>query len=336
MEDKIAKNKSAVKARNMIKIFLFVILLSSSLNMVDASHRDVKLGIANIITNPSVIRPGDDFVEITTFIESSGVEDVKDIEAILSLPKGLEHSYSDNNRKWVGKLLVNESKQISFFVNIDEDAEPKEYDLDLTLNYENLDNKDYDDRISFPLFIKEKPNIEVVYTKGRGLAGSKIDLEVTLENTGTEDAEAVDVRIIKQSSQPFSFDLRSNYIGELKIRETEKAVFTIKIDKDAELKDHNLKLFIRAKGDSDEGDNNIYMFNENVVIGVNGRRVNPIVGLVVSVKEAATASIVLVFTVILLMVLLGLLMIFRRTKRKNKINKEETQFENLNYKKGKK
>ena len=77
------------------------------------------------------------------------------------------------------------------------------------------------------------------------------------------------------------------------------------------------------------------MFNENVVIGVNGRRVNPIVGLVVSVKEAATASIVLVFTVILLMVLLGLLMIFRRTKRKNKINKEETQFENLNYKKDK-
>jgi len=335
MKAKMPRNKSENKIKNIVGMFLFVILFLSTLSVVDARHRDVELGISNIITNPSVIRPGDDFVEITTFIESSGVEDVKDIEAILSLPKGFEHSYSDNNRKWVGKLLVNESKQISFFVNVDEDVEPREYEFDLTLNYEDLDNKDYDDRISFPLFIKEKPDIEVVYAKDRGLAGSKIDLEVTIENTGTEDAESVDVRIIKQSSQPFSFDLRSNYVGELKVGETGKAVFTIKIDKDAEQKEHNLKLLIRAKGDSDEGDNNIYMFNGRATIDVNGRKVNPIVGLVVGVKDAASASTVLVVTVLLLIVLLGLLLVFVKMNNKNKINKEETRFENLNYKKGK-
>src|SRR3989338_5631279 len=237
--------------------------------MLPVKREGVILGIANIVTSPAAVRPGDDFVEITTYIENSGSKSAKSIEAVLSLPDELDHSYSDNNRKWVGKLSPNESKQVSFFVNIDENADSKQYTLDLDLNYEDLDNNDYAKKLSFPLLVKERPNIEVVDVRGDGKAGSKITLEVTFKNTGTEDAESVDARIIKQSSQPFSFDLRSNYIGELQVGETGKAVFTIKIDKDAEQKGHNLKLLIRAKGDSDKGNNDIYTFNRRAIVNVN-------------------------------------------------------------------
>ena len=43
--------------------------------------------------------------------------------------------------------------------------------------------------------------------------------------------------------------------------------------------DHYLKLLIRAKGDSDKGDNDIYIFNRRATISVNGKETNFIVGL---------------------------------------------------------
>src|SRR3989338_3190386 len=277
-------------------------------------HEGIVLGITNIVTDPSAIRPGDDFVEVTTYIENSGSKSAKSIEAKLLIPDGLEHSYSDNNRKWVGMLSPNESKQLSFFINIDENADSEQYALDLDLNYEDLDNNDYTKKLSFPLLIKERPNIEVVDVKGDGKAGSKITLEVTLKNIGTEDAEAVDARIIKQSSQPFSFDLRSNYVGELKVGETVKAVFTINIDKEAEQKEHSLKLLIRAKGDSDKGNNDIYTFNRRAIVNVDGKKVNPVVGMVVGVQDNGTNKVVGI-GIILAIVVAGLV-IYKKAKSK--------------------
>ena len=143
----------------------------------------------------------------------------------------------------------------------------------------DLDNNKYTKKVIIPFLVKEKPIIDVVDVKGNGKAGSAINLEVYLKNTGTEDAEAVDARLITQSSQPFSFDSRSNYIGELKPGETGKAVFKVKIDKDAEFKEHFLKMLIRAKGDSDKGDENIYTFNRRAVIKVEGKAPNRLIGV---------------------------------------------------------
>ena len=181
----------------------------------------------------------------------------------------------------------------------------KKYDLNLAFNYMDLDDNKYSKKVAIPFLVKERPNIEVVDVKGEGKAGSKITLEVTLKNTGTEDAEAVDARLITQSSQPFSFDSRSNYIGELKPGETGKAVFKVKIDKDAEFKEHFLKMLIRAKGDSDKGDENIYTFNRRATINVNGKKTNPITGMFVGIG------------IVLAIVIIGLV-IFKIAKRKKK------------------
>ena len=138
----------------------------------------------------------------------------------------------------------------------------------------DMDNNKYTKKVTVPFLVKEKPLINVVEVKGDGKAGATIDLEVYLKNAGSEDAEAVDARLIKQSSQPFSLDLRSNYVGELKVGETAKAIFKVKINKDAEFKEHFLKMLIRAKGDSDKGDENIYIFNIRAAIKVEGKAPN--------------------------------------------------------------
>src|SRR3989344_4090212 len=108
--------------------------------MLPVKREGIVLGIANIVTSPAAVRPGDDFVEITTYIENAGNKNAKSIEALLTLPSGLEHSYTDNNRLWVGKLNANESKKATFFVNVDEDAASKKYELGLTFNYMDLDD----------------------------------------------------------------------------------------------------------------------------------------------------------------------------------------------------
>ena len=40
--------------------------------VLPVKHEGIVLGIANIVTEPSAVRPGDDFVEVTTYIENSG------------------------------------------------------------------------------------------------------------------------------------------------------------------------------------------------------------------------------------------------------------------------
>ena len=272
---------------------------------IDVKKEGVILGIANIVTVPSVVRPGDNYVELDTYIENSGNKNAKSVEAILNLPEKLKHSYTNNNRLWIGKLAANESKKATFFINIEEDAKPTKYNLDLEFNYMDLDDNKYTKKVIIPFLVKEKPVIDVVDVKGNGKAGSTVNLEVYLKNTGTEDAEAVDARLITQSSQPFSFDSRSNYIGELKPGETGKAVFKVKIDKDAEFKEHFLKMLIRAKGDSDKGDENIYTFNRRATINVNGKKTNPITGMFVGIG------------IVLAIVIIGLV-IFKIAKRKKK------------------
>ena len=246
---------------------------------IDVKKEGIILGIANIVTVPSAVRPGDNYVELDTYIENSGNKNSKSVEAMLNLPEKLKHSYTNNNRLWIGKLAANESKKATFFINIEEDAKPTKYNLDLEFNYMDLDDNKYTKKVIIPFLVKEKPVIDVVDVKGNGKAGSTVNLEVYLKNTGTEDAEAVDARLITQSSQPFSFDSRSNYIGELKPGETGKAVFKVKIDKDAEFKEHFLKMLIRAKGDSDKGDENIYPFNRRAAIKVEGKVPNKLIGI---------------------------------------------------------
>jgi len=282
---------------------------------INVKKEGIVISVANIATSPAAVRPGDDFVELTTYIENAGNKNAKSIEALLTLPSGLEHSYTDNNRLWVGKLNANESKEATFFINVDEDADSKKYDLELTFNYMDVDDNKYSKKVTIPFLVKERPNIEVVDVEGEGKAGSKITLEVTLKNTGTEDAEAVDARLIKQSSQPFSFDLRSNYVGELKVGETGKAVFMVKIDREAEKKIHNLKLLIRAKGDSDKGDNNIYTFNRRTTIDVNNKKTNLIAGMFVADSNGASKSVGI--GIALAIVIIGLLT-FKIVKRKKK------------------
>ena len=236
------------------------------------------LGISTIETVPAQVRPGDNYVKITGYLDNSGEKRAKSIEVTMETPEGIDASYSNNNRVWAGSLAAGEQKVVNFYVDVDEDADPGVRQLDYRLHYMDVDDNRYSKTITLPLLIKERSYIEVLENTAEGLAGGDVQLRVRVKNTGQQSAEAVDVRIIKQNSQPFTVDVRSDYIGELEPGEEGVAVFDIGVRRDAELKEHDLKLLIRAKGDSEEGDDTIYTYNRRATIHVTDEAPNYLLG----------------------------------------------------------
>lgn len=232
------------------------------------------LEISKINTLPAQVRPGDKFVEIKTSIENVGSKDAKSIEIELELPENTLASYSDNNRQWIGRLNAGENREVSFFINLEDEIEAGNYDLDFSFNYMDLDDNTYTKDRTIPLLVKPRSYLEIEKVEGEGLAGQNGVLKVWVKNTGEQSAESVDVRILKQNSQPFELDVRSDYIGELEAGESGLAIFNFKVNSDADIKTHDFKLILRSKGDTDEGDDTIYTYNRRASFDVTGEAPN--------------------------------------------------------------
>ena len=76
-------------------------------------------------------------------------------------------------------------------------------------------------------------------------------MRLKIKNIGFEEAESVSVKIYKQSDQPFDFDEKYDYIGNLKPNQTGEVVLRFDVDDNANLKTYLLKAEIRYLIDDD-------------------------------------------------------------------------------------
>ena len=234
----------------------------------------IVLDVSNIVTLPSEVRPGDNFVKLIANIENVGQKDAKSVEINLNMPEGISASYTNNNRIWAGRLNAGESKEVTFFVDLDDDLESGVKNLGYTFNYLDIDDNSYVETGDLPFLVKKRPDLEITKSEGVVKAGDSGILKIHVKNVGEESAEAVDVRLLLQNSQPFNLDIRSDYIGELQPGEEGVAIFKIDANSDASEKKHSIKVSIRSKGDSDEGDDNIYTYSRRAELVVKGKATN--------------------------------------------------------------
>lgn len=232
------------------------------------------LDFANMQTEPAEVRPGDDYVKIVGALENVGEKYAKSVEVRLDPPEGIQSSYTNDNRLWAGRIDSSQQKDVTFFVDVKEDLDPGLYNITYYMDYMDADDNEYAKSGTIPFRVKARPYLEIVNATGITRAGQTAQLEVVVRNTGQESAEAVDVRIMKQNAQPFVIDVRSDYVGEIEPGETGTALFDIGVTRDARIKEHDLSLLIRAKGDSEEGDDNIYLFNRQATVVVSGKAPN--------------------------------------------------------------
>lgn len=237
---------------------------------IEVKREAININIVSIESNPTTIRPGDVGVELRAYIQNVGIKNAKSVTVTLHLPDGFSPSYVDNNRKWIGGLSGGETKESTFHFDVSPALLGGVHSATYTLEYVDVDDNVYSTGGVLPIYVKEKSNLIITQEEIIAQKGGSTILELTVKNEGLAAAEHIDVRILKQSSQPFSFDTRSQYIGLLAPGESSTVQFLVDVDRAALEKTHNFDVIIRAKGDSDQGDTAIYTFNRKAQIKVEG------------------------------------------------------------------
>lgn len=234
---------------------------------------DVLLKVANIQTTPKEVKPGNNYVLVSVNLENAGDDDAKGVSVVLSSDE-FESSYSDNNNVFAGRIDSGSYSNLKFYIDVPKDVLSGVYEMKLDVNYLNMIGDEFNETLYVPIYIKEKPILEIKSVEAVGKAGEIIEVKVEVENIGEENAEEVDIRLISDSSLPFTIEERSVYLGGIGSGESKIGIFNVLASRDADFNEYSVRAFIRARGDSEEGDNNIYTYNKNVEIVVDGKALN--------------------------------------------------------------
>ena len=230
------------------------------------------INIGDISTDPTDIRPGNEDVEIRAFIENSGEAAAKDIEAKLICDDKFKPSWSGTDRSYIGRLNSGEKGEAIFHIDVADNVESNTYSIPLQIRYKDTKGGEYEVMREINILVEPKPEFEIVsyHTEPANISAGDngVKLHVRIRNTGSEKAESVSVRSTGEAEVPFDFDVKSDYVGNLKPDEEWTAVLKFDVDTDALPKAYQQGIEIRCTGDRDLGDYNVYLFDEMIPISV--------------------------------------------------------------------
>ncbi|MCD6456028.1 MAG: PGF-CTERM sorting domain-containing protein [Methanophagales archaeon] len=230
------------------------------------------INIGDISTDPTDIRPGDEDVELRAFIENSGEAAAKDVEAKLICDDKFRPAWSGTDRSYIGRLNSGEKGEAIFHIDVADNVEANTYSIPLQIRYKDTKGREYEVMREISILVEPKPEFEIVsyYTEPANISAGDNDvkLHVRIRNTGSEKAESVSVRSTGEAEVPFDFDVKSDYVGNLKPNEEWTAVLKFDVDTDASLKAYQQGIEIRCTGDRDLGDYNVYLFDKMIPVSV--------------------------------------------------------------------
>lgn len=257
---------------------------------VDNEGVDISANVEK--TEPTTPRPGDNYVEAHITYTNTGNKPLEEIEIRPETPANITPAYSESEKFYINQLLEGESAKRTLTLELDEGLDPGLHWIDLKATYEDESGNPYSETLKAPLRVEGRPDLELVNAETEMKAGATKQLHIKVRNTGEQDAESVTARIIAERTQPFSLKDRSNYLGEIEAGETGEAVLKLSAERSANLKTHQVKVQLRANGDSEEGDNSVYTFTEEAKITLDGRTQSPLIsfGIAAAVLVALAAS----------------------------------------------
>ena len=231
---------------------------------VDNEGVDISSNV--ISTDPKTPRPGDSYTEMNLEFTNTGNKPVEEVELMPETPDLIDPAYSQDEKFFIDRLDTGETATRTLSLDLDDNLPEGLHQVNVKANYEDTSSNEYSEELNIPLRVEGRPDLELVDSNTRMKAGETSEIRVNVRNTGEQDAESVTARVIAERSQPFSLEDRSNYIGEIEANETAEAVMKISSDRNTALKEHQLKIQLRANGDSEEGDQSVYTFTETTNI----------------------------------------------------------------------
>ncbi len=216
-----------------------------------ADSKNPELVAGSIISNPTKLVPDTDVAQLNIEISNIGDEDAQNVIVKMDFPDKLTPSYSYSDRANLGTIQAGSGKTATFYIDIDKTADSRSYTVPLIISYKEKDDEknEYKTKtLSIEIPIKEKPNFRInslTTEPANPSPGDKVKLKLNIENTG-KDAESVSIKLYKESSQPITFDEKTDYIGTMDKGQTGTGIITLTIDSDAEPKKYILDMEIRA------------------------------------------------------------------------------------------
>ena len=229
---------------------------------------DVLLSVSNVITSPREIKPGDTYVRVDVTVSNNGHGEAKDVKVHLKTSYPFRDSWSSGNFKGIGTLKGGESKTVSFTVDVDKYAPSGHYKLPLYIEYLDALNRKHNTMETVDIYLKSKPVLELLSKEYTVKAGKDNLLLIGVKNVGNEKAESVRISAIRNSAQPFDYPRKSDTIGTLNPGENGTGAIVLSVDRDAVPKEYLITLEIRAVGDREKGDDNVYVTQKSIKVKV--------------------------------------------------------------------
>lgn len=253
--------------------------------------RDIELAVGSVQTQPRKLVPNYQDAQVDIELVNIGEEDAYQVIAEMKLVDGIEESFGYSNRVTLGTLESGLGKTASFYIDTLENLTNGVHETLLEVTYKDRDDNVVETiEIPFDLRVFGKPQYDVVETQVTQslVSGSTGEVFVELQNIGKEDADLVSIQIFKDSTQPFSFDERSDFIGKLDQGDSGQAVFTFDVDEGAQAKEYRLTMQIRSIVDGE-----VFVEEKELIIPVQEGEASsslPIIPLVVGVIVGGIAG----------------------------------------------
>jgi hypothetical protein len=220
------------------------------LHVADKNRPEFVIG--SLTSSPTKLVADTDEASLAVQLVNIGDGDAEHVTATLQAPEGVSPSYSYSDRGSIGTITSGESGTATFYVDVAEGLKGGAYDAKVAVSYKEADDQDNEYKtVILPLEIplKNKPAYEIVKQESSPAIiqpGDTVELRLFLKNVGGEDADSVSLRAFKESSQPFDFDEKSDFIGSLKAGETGEAVLKFSVKDGSTTKQYLLDLEIRS------------------------------------------------------------------------------------------
>ncbi len=235
---------------------------------IDPKKPDFVVGA--LVTSPEKLTADTDEAKLSVNIDNIGKGNAENVKVKLLLPEGFKPSYSYSDEDSLGIIEKGGSKEATFYVDIDENVSEGEHDAKLNITYrdENDENNQYRTKtLDLALPIKPAPRLvveSVAATPEKIIPGSNADILIKVRNAGNEKAQSVSLRVFKDSSQPFEFSEKSDFIGKLESGESGDAVIRMKVDNAAPAKKYLLNVELRGIDQKE----NVVIFRRTVPLTV--------------------------------------------------------------------
>lgn len=211
--------------------------------------KNIELDIGSVKTSPQELVPDFDDASIDIEIVNNGEEDASQVISQMQLPDGVDESFGYSNRDTLGTIEAGSKKTAKYYIDTLENLSSGVHQTQLDIQYKNNEDNTVEEiEVPFELRVFGKPQYELLSTNvTKGLSeGSRGEIFVELTNIGEKDADLVSVQLFKDSSQPFSFDDKSDFIGKIEQGDSGQAMFNFDVDEGAVGKEYKITMQIRS------------------------------------------------------------------------------------------